>query len=196
MSPPNLLTIPHELRQRILKFTRPDWDLRVDCKPTFIAWKFVPQYTHKETSKWVRDLCLVNSEIAQDMVWVQEQWVKRGEELAREQKGKKRTRIGTTWTKKSRKAEQQRVSGKCKAALKEQHPMFKEKVAFAYSKQLSWIAQFEGVPYQWVEELMPLGYTGMVANVGSGEQLIVVRRKNYPDMSGSPASSFLSTPLA
>ncbi|TID25173.1 hypothetical protein E6O75_ATG04378 [Venturia nashicola] len=130
MSPPNLLTIPREIRQRILKYTRPDYDLRVDCKPAFICWKFVPQYTHKETSRWVRDLCLVNSEIARDMVWVQGQ-----------------------------KAEKQRATERKKAALKERHPLFEEEVTFGYSRVLSWVACFARQPEGW-EKLLHLGYTG------------------------------------
>jgi len=104
-SSPSFLNIPREVRQRILRFTRPDYDLRTDCKPAFIGWKFVPHYTHHEAQKWVRTLCLVSSEVAQDMVWVQEQWIKRGEQLAREQKTRKRTRVGASWTKGSRRAE-------------------------------------------------------------------------------------------
>jgi hypothetical protein len=108
-SSPNFLNIPREVRQRILCFTRPDYDLRIDCKPAFIGWKFVPHYTHCQAQKWVRTLCLVSVEVAQDMVWVQEQWIKRGEQLAREQKTKKRTRVGASWTKGSRRTEKARI---------------------------------------------------------------------------------------
>lgn len=196
MSPPNLLTIPRELRQRILKYTRPDYDLRADCKPAFIGWKFVPHYTHEETSKWVRDLCLVNSEIGQDMVWVREQWVKRGEELAREQKGKKRTRIASTWTKDSRKAEKQRANEKNKAALKKRHPLFEDKVSFAYSRILSWITHFDEIPQGW-EQLILLGYTGWSIEWPMGtNRLMVIRRKGFEDMSNRSAGSHWTVNLA
>jgi hypothetical protein len=107
MSPSTFLDIPREVRQHILRFTRPDYDLRIDCKPSFIGWKYVPHYTHFETQKWVCTLALVNSEVAQDMIWVQKQWIQHGEALARQQKRKKRTRVGVTWTKGSRKADKQ-----------------------------------------------------------------------------------------
>lgn len=137
---------------------------------------------HKETSKWVRDLCLVNSEIAQDMAWVQEQWLKRGEELARDQKSKKRTRIGSTWTKKSRKAEQQRVADKSKLALEEHHPTFKNRAQFAYSKQLGWIAHFGVIPDNWEQELGPLGWVGCIMTVGGVNRLWAVRRIPAPKL--------------
>ncbi|TLD37463.1 hypothetical protein E2P81_ATG04275 [Venturia nashicola] len=191
MSPPNLLTIPREIRQRILKYTRPDYDLRVDCKPAFIGWKFVPQYTHKETSRWVRDLCLVNSEIARDMVWVQGQWVKRGEELAREQKGKRTTRIGSAWTKNSRKAEKQRATERKKAALKERHPLFEEEVTFGYSRVLSWVACFAQEPEGW-EKLLHLGYTGWL----TGDRLMIIRREGFNNMSNRSARSHWVVSLA
>lgn len=193
MSPPNLLNIPREIRQRILKYTRPDYDLRADCKPAFIGWKFVPHYTHKETSEWVRDLCLVNSEIGQDMVWVQEQWLKRGEELAREQKGKKKNRIGSTWTKKSRKVEEQRANERRKAALKERHPLFEDNinVSFAYSRMLSWITYFEEIPHD-LKELFRLGYTGWP----SGDSLMMIRREGFGDMSNRSEGSHWAINLA
>ncbi|QDS75365.1 hypothetical protein FKW77_002360 [Venturia effusa] len=183
MSPPNLLTIPREIRQRILKYTRPDYDLRIDCKPTFIGWKFVPQYTHKETSKWVCNLCLVNSEMAQDMVWVQQQWFERGEQLAREQKRKKRTRIGNTWTKKSRAIEKHRAVENCRATLKAQQSLLEEQADFTWSNQIGWIAHFRVVPDNWMEVLLQLGWAGWLMKIDGVDRLFGIRRVGYPELS-------------
>lgn len=56
------------------------------------------------------------------MEWVQNQWIRRGEQLAREQKTKRHTRVGITWSKASSKTEKARTLERWEKPLRKRYP--------------------------------------------------------------------------
>jgi len=89
MPPPTLVALPSEIRQRILRYTVTDTELREDIVPHSIGKKIVPWFTYYKTQRWTRDLVCLHSHIAQDMKWVEQRWLERGEEVARQLKMRK-----------------------------------------------------------------------------------------------------------
>jgi hypothetical protein len=104
-TPSTFLSLPTELRQKILRYTVTDKELKYDISARWIGWKHVPYYEHCYAKSWTIQLTLLHYIIAYEMPWVEERWIERGEALAREEKktkiGKKGARLNTSYGRKS-----------------------------------------------------------------------------------------------